>query len=315
MALDTTSTLTALMQEYYDKLFLERAKPTLVMYEHGQKRSVPLGEGKVVRFTKYTSLAKVTTALTEGANPSNTNLSASTLSTTIEEWGAKAEIASFVSLTALDRNIKEKVELFGDQAGLSIDWQIMSEVASNATEQIANDATLSDVCASSVTASDVLNMTEIRLSLRSLKISKAMRYPDGYFVGVLNPNSEYDFSKDTEWVDSGKYKDNTRLYTGEIGKWFGIRFVGTTEPLRMVAGGTLSQADAGDIYSNLIMGKHAYGVVELEGQGKRIIVKTPGPHSTYDALNRFSTCGWIALFKAKMLDSSWVINIKSGVSA
>ena len=61
-----TSTLSAEMKTFYDKTLLDNAEPQLVHDQFGQERNIPAHGGKTIEFRKFSSLAKATTALTEG---------------------------------------------------------------------------------------------------------------------------------------------------------------------------------------------------------------------------------------------------------
>lgn len=64
-----TSTLSAEMKTFYDKTLLDNAEPQLVHDQFGQERNIPAHGGKTIEFRKFSSLAKATTALTEGVTP------------------------------------------------------------------------------------------------------------------------------------------------------------------------------------------------------------------------------------------------------
>ena len=48
---------------------------------------------------------------------------------------------------------------------------------------------------------------------------------------------------------------------------------------------------------------------------KYIYVKNPTDSDTSNPLNLYSTIGWRATFAAKVLNSAWIIAVKTGVSA
>ena len=78
-------------------------------------------------------------------------------------------------------------------------------------------------------------------------------------------------------------------------------------------------ADAGsgnvDVYSTFIFGQNAYGIVDLEGQGEPVIYyKRPDSGDTSNPLNMFSTIGWKIHFAVKVLNSDWLIELKSASS-
>ncbi|WP_323176341.1 hypothetical protein, partial [Pseudomonas alvandae] len=65
----TNSSLITPLQVYYDKVFLERAKIELRHDFGAQVKNVPMNSGTIVRFTRFSPLALITTALSEAANP------------------------------------------------------------------------------------------------------------------------------------------------------------------------------------------------------------------------------------------------------
>jgi len=68
----TTSTLSAGMQTYYDKVFFSQAVQNLPMMQFGQKRPLPEGEGATIAFFRYNPIAVTTSKLSEGVNPTGT---------------------------------------------------------------------------------------------------------------------------------------------------------------------------------------------------------------------------------------------------
>jgi len=307
VATTTTTTLSAAISTYYDRLLLERAKKKVVMGQFAQRRPLPEGEGKTAYFTRYQPLSKVTSALSEGENPdSPTTLSAVNVTATVSEWGEYVKLTSLVLKTAIDPNVKEKVELLGENAGKSIDWQIMKEVCENGTAQLVSTVSaLSDIA-----ATDILTPTDIRKAARDLDNNDA-RYIDGYYVAVVDPYTKFDISGDDDWVTAAEYEGAERLFTGELGRWMNVRFVWTSQPYRSDTSGT--QDDDGAVHWTPVFGGHAYGLTELESL--RVIVHDPETGGTENPLNRYGTVGWSATFATKVLNDDWIRVIKSGATA
>ena len=72
---------------------------------------------------------------------------------------------------------------------------------------------------------------------------------------------------------------------------------------------------AGRYYFTFIFGKNSYGVTDFDG-GLHTYVKTPGPNSTNDPLNQWSTVGYKAIMTAKILNPSaclWLLSGKPNV--
>lgn len=60
-----TTSLTNLMQIFYDRVFLDRAKMMLVYDVGAQRKTIPKWSGKTVYFNRFSPLAVATTPLTE----------------------------------------------------------------------------------------------------------------------------------------------------------------------------------------------------------------------------------------------------------
>lgn len=302
----TTSTLSQLMQTYYDRLFIDTAKHWLVHEEGAQQRPLPQGEGKTVYFQRYTPLSLITSALTEGSNPTAVNLSATNVSVTVSEFGSYTKISKLLSLTAVDPKMKGAVEVMGQNAGESRDQLVRDKALVGGTAQLAgSNSALTDVA-----ITDTLSSAEIRKAVRTLKENKAMRYDDGYFIGKGSPYAFYDLMGDSTWVNAHTYKDGEELYRGELGKLHGVRFLESTNWKETANGG----ASNADIIHTFVHGKNAFGVTDLEGDEKKIYVKTPGPHSTDNPVDRFYTVGWAMTFAPKQLVSDWIVEIKHGAT-
>jgi len=299
---DTTA-LAPLMTKYYDRLFIKREMDTIVLEQFSQKRKLPQAEGQDVVFSRYLPLARATTPLTEGANPTGVDLSSANVSVTVKEYGNWTKISKRVSLTAIDPKIKEASSIMSQNAAETIDRLIREELFTGATPLLAN----SKGALSSIAASDTLNASDLRKAVRNIKKNKARRFSDGYFVFVIGPDTAHDLMGDSVWVNAHTYKDGTELYKGELGRLHGARCVETTDQK--------SEASTVTVYSNFLIGADSYGTVELKGDERHIYVTTPGPQSTDNPLARFGTIGWAQSFAVKVLVATWIINLKTAASA
>lgn len=308
MAANSTSTLSNEMMTYLVRTFLERSQDNIVHGEGAKKRVHPRNSGKTMTWNRYTPLSAATTALTEGTNPSETNISSETVSATVAEYGAFDKITSLLYGTSIDRAAKEKVEVMSQNASETLDTLVRNELASGATTQFGNGAS----ALSTVAASDTLDVDEIRKAVRTLKKNNAITYDDGYFLGKVGPDTAYDLMDDSVWVNAHTYKDGKELYKGELGKLHKVRFLEASS-------NQYFDDDAGassiDVFSNFIHGKEAIGTVDLSGDNMRLVIKQGGKQDTGNPLNMYTTIGWKATFATKTLNSDWVVNIKTAASA
>lgn len=304
MSTNTTTTLSETMQTYYVKTFLERAEEETIHEQGAQERMHPANNGKSVRFTRYTVPAVVTSALTEGNNPSEYTLSAVNVDATLAEYGRTFKLSRFLTLTDIDENNSERIELAGQNMGESRDAIVRNELFTGATSSFANAKSV----LSSVAASDTLDAAEVRLLARDLKNNKARRMDGSYpWVGKINPYTGYDLTGDSTWENAKTYSDVEDLYKGEIGALHGARLVETTQPY--------TQASTTTVYSNFFHGAHAFGVVELEGDKMDIHIV---PHTQIDSGNpagRVGFISWAGSMVAKTLNSDWLLDLQSGATA
>lgn len=305
MAAQVTTGLTQEMSTYYEKVFLARAEYEYIHKEGAQMRSQPKNEGKVVNFTRHTPLATATAALTEGTNPSEVALTATTVAATLAEYGTTVKISRFLSLTSIDANNKEKIEVVGQNMGETLDEIVRNELFSGATAQLAGSkAALTDVA-----ASNTLSAAEIRKAVRTLKNNKARKYQGrGSWICKTGPFPAYDLMGDSTWVNATTYDNGAEgIFKGEIGLLYGTRFL--ESPAQKTESSTVT------VYSNFIHGSDAFGVIDLEGDKPQLFII---PHTNIDSGNtagRFSTVAWAASFVAKTLNANWLINIKTGATA
>jgi len=260
---------------------------------------------KQVNFTRHTPLATATTALTEGTNPSEIALTATTVSASLAEYGTTVKISRFLSLTSIDANNKEKIEVIGQNMGETLDELVRNELYTGATAQLAGaKAALTDVA-----ASNTLSAAEIRKAVRTLKTNKARKYQGrGSWICKTGPFPVYDLMGDTTWVNASTYDNGAEnIYKGEVGLLYGTRFL--ESPNQKTESSTVT------VYSNFIHGSDAFGVIDLEGDKPKLFII---PHTNIDSGNtagRFSTVAWATSFVAKTLNANWLLNIKSGATA
>ena len=309
MAAEKTSTLTQEMSVYYEKTFLNRAEYEYIYNQGAQMRTMPANEGKTVNFTRHTPLATATTALTEGTNPAEVALTASTVSATLAEYGTTVKISRFLSLTSIDVNNKEKIEVVGQNMGETLDELTRNELATGATAQLAGGkSALTDVA-----ITDVLSVAELRKAVRTLKKNKAPRYQDRIapWMGKVGPDTSYDLTSDSTFISADIYDNGAeKLYNGELGKILGVRLMESANQNETANGGTSNA----DIIWNFVHGANAFGCIDLVGDKPKLYII---PHTNIDSGNaagRFSLVSWAASYVCKTLNANWLIAIKTGAT-
>lgn len=310
--------LTQTMQLFYDRVFLTRAMIELRHDFGAQVRPVPMNAGKSIVWTRFTPLAVVTAALSEGANPTATDMTATNVSATLAEYGAYTLVSSLYSMTSIETGLKEHIEVHGQNAGESIDQLIRSELATNATaanSQFASGATVASNF-STVHTTDTLTGLEIRRAVRTLKGNKAQKFDNGLYRGIISHAVAMDLMGNSEWLDAHRYTTSDAIERGVVGKLHGVEFVETNNGYFLTSGGfSTSAANVANVYFSFIFGKNAYGVVNLASiTAPKVYVKNPSGNSTDNPLDLFSTVGWKMPFACKTLNSTWIVPIATGAT-
>ncbi len=230
--IQTTEGLSAEMKTFYDMTLLDEAGANLIHDQFGQKRPIPANGGKVISFRKFAPLAKATTPLTEGVTPDGKQLSVSTVTGTVSQYGDYITQSDVLELTALDNTILESAKLLGRQAGATLDTVVRNVMHSGTNVIYAEKQ-------SGGTAAEVTSRAEldedcpitVELIQRAVAKLRAQNTPpiNGKYVGIIHPYIAYDLMRDSEWIDAHKYAAPENLYEGEIGEIAGVRFVQTTE--------------------------------------------------------------------------------------
>ncbi len=290
------------MKVFYDKVLIKMAEPELVHDQFAQKRPIPAGNGKKIEFRKFDSLPRVTAALTEGVTPDGQSISVSRVEATVEQFGAYVTTTDMLNLTAFDNVQAETLELLASQAGKCSDT-ITKEVLAGGTSRQGK-------ARGSIAASDVLTIADIKKAVKTLKRNNAPKIGDSY-VAIIHPDTAYDLMNDQEWVEAQKYTTSEKIFNGEIGKMFGVRFIESTEAKIFEKAG----ASSADVYATVVLGKDAYGVTAINGGGIETIVKQLGSGGTADPLNQRATMGWKLNKCAEILDQTRLVRIEHGATA
>ena len=299
MATSTTSTNAANLHLYYEKKLLSVLEPRLVLMPLGKKQRLPKGNGKQVKWLRYSAIAGSTVALSEGTPPAEISFSTSNVTADIVQYGQFAKVSDLLSDTAIDPVLENLSERFGIAASKTIEELIASELNSTAAVQRVNNR----VSDNQILASEVLNHKELIEAMISQKAAFIGPHESGEYVCVLHPRSEYDLLSDSQagsWLDIQKYTDNRPLLNGEIGRMYGMRF--------LVSDRMLTQAGAGaggqDIVTSYVIGEEAFGCVELNGDAMKMFIKRHGSAGANDPLDQFATVEYkIHGFVAKYLDA------------
>lgn len=302
----TTTGMSPEMKTYYSNYLIENAKPNLVHDQFGQTHPIPKNGGKTIEFRKYSPLPKATTPLVEGVTPAGQALKVTTVTAEVKQYGDYVPLTDMLLLTAIDNNLVQALELLGNQAGETLDTITREVLNAGTNVQYAEGQVDSRA---ELTQNMKLTVKAIRLAARFLKKQEAKPI-DGSYVGIINPDIEFDLQDDPEWKDWNKYTTPEHMWNGEVGKIGNVRFVVSNQAKIFAKAG----ASGKDVYSTLILGANAYGITSVEGGGLETIVKQLGSSGAADPLNQRGTAGWKATKTAEILVEQFMVRIETGSS-
>ena len=293
----TYANLTAEQKTFYDRTLLSRLLPNLVFLKYGQKRPMPKNEGDTINFRRFNSLAVPAASLTEGVTPDGTTLSITAVTATVAQEGNWVRVSDKISMVGIDPVLTETSALMGENAAKTLETRCADVIFKGTSQQYAGGA----ASASAIAAGKVVNSEEIKKAVRTLRNNNAF----------CDPDVAYDLQNDSLWQDISKYNGAENIMKGEIGRIHGVRFILTT-----MCPTDATTATAGTLHKTLIVGKDAYGVVDVDGSSKpEIIIKPTGSAGTEDPLNQRASCGWKAMAVTVRLQELAMVCIQSMVSA
>jgi len=132
MTMTTTAVLPPAVREYYDRLLLMTAYPTLIHAKFGQKRILPEKSGDTIVFRRYSKLDTVPIPLVDGRSPPGAPLSATDIKARVSFYGNFVTITNQVQLTIEDRVLNESSRLLSQNLAQTMD-EVTRDVLASTT--------------------------------------------------------------------------------------------------------------------------------------------------------------------------------------
>ena len=297
----TQESMSPTMKVFYDTTLLENARETMVFTQFGKKQPM---KGNKVEWRKYNTFAKALTPLTEGVIPTGQTFGMTKVEGETTQHGDFVAVSDRLELESYDDVIFGATEEMGASEGETYDTLTRNIlVAGNSVAYAPNGAT-PVTSRAGITNACLLTPDVVNKAQTWLKKNKAPKI-DGSYVALIHPSVAYDLRNSEEWKEYHKYNDVAPIFKGEIGELHGVRFVETNEA-KIWKEGDVS------VYATLFLGKDAFGILDPEGEGMEMIIKTKeqigGP------LNQFGTIGYKFCHGAMILYQERMLRVESGSS-
>jgi N4-gp56 family major capsid protein len=279
---------------FYADFLRANLYPNLYFRQLGTKVTIPQGYGDKVKIPRWQTpvynhssgasagMATLTTSLTAVSQITESSAGASVVAKTLGAEDITGQVAKFAGargytdkliITAKANFLEGALESLTRELACRIDNYTRTQLDTAAIAFSANAGT-----GTTATTTDGLfgkNVAKIAPFMDSLNVP---RWEDQTFVGVFNPLVQYDVYRDPSaggFTNVARYNDASKIYRGEIGQKFGLRFLlSNTVPVTRGAGGAftaagLSAASTGSI--GYVFAPDAFYSLELEKGGVEVI--------------------------------------------
>ena len=290
---------------YYDRRFLDRLAPQLVLKQCGEMRPLPQKSGTLVKWHRLNKLTASTTPLTENTNPSETNVGTSEVTVEPLTYGAWTKVSAELNLKSINPIVEEIQDEQADQAALTYDTLIFNAIHTNLTDQFAGGA----ASEAAVADTDVMNAAELRKAVYTLRKENVPGFESNMYKCVIHPASQFDLLSDSAagaLIEASKYTTFEKVMKGEIGSLYGARVM-VSQNLPTGTGAT------DDTYRAFVFGRQTFGITELAQHGTKTYRYKDG--NTENPLNMYSTIGWKFMMAAVVLQASRAVEIYAGSGA
>ena len=340
---EVTPTMPYITRAWYNKIFLDVAEPMLVHDRFGMPTTLPRNTGEQVMWRRWLKLATNAIPLSEGVTRSGKNLTYENVLATVKWYGDYVRITDVVSFMHVDNVLSIATKRLAEQAAETSD-EITRDIINAGTSFLrvtADGASPTSGVGARTTVAGTITKRAIETAVTILEGNdakfihptmgasvKVATQPIGpSFVAICHPHLKNGIRNalsglGDDFVPIEKYAGGSIAYPSEFGKYGNVRFVSSTKAKvwpdtgAATANGptvastyraTTATNTAADVYSVLILAKHAYGVVKLAGASATYYTPAGGQG---DEMHQRSAAAWKMAKTAVILDDDHMVRIE-----
>lgn len=271
-----TPSISHLATVYYKTRALDNLKKKFIFSESAMLDSIPKASGKTVQWFRYIPSAVVPATITakdgfEGSVGTGIAVTSTIVTATVSQYTDFATVSDFLKDTAIDPVVENVSDMLSYRAAYVVDTITRTEVDSPNTTNITSSAGAGLVTLGAFyRASDARNARHQLQGLDILPMDSGLA--KGNFFGIIHPYVSYDLVNDPAaagLMDIYKFTDPSAFIKnedrGHVASVGGVKFFENTN-----VKSTLNGAGA-DTWRVYVIGKNAYGVVDLAGRAPQRI--------------------------------------------
>jgi N4-gp56 family major capsid protein len=257
------------VEQYIADKTLPLTQLQLVVYQMGDKVSLPKGRGTQYAASRYIRVPLPYAPLSEGVPPVGETMTLQQVVATAQQWGDKITITDVSELTIKHPLFQKAIELTALQVAETLERNTFINLEGGTQINYVN----SRGSRALLVAADVLNPHEITRAVAALATigapfftgteqtdqklnaeqggARASSNPRSmpHYTAVIHPLAVADLRENSVVSNAWSYSDINRLYNFEVGEWAGMRFVMSNmiPTFTGVAAGTATGGAAGTL--------------------------------------------------------------------
>lgn len=218
----TTTSLPDALRDIYSEELAFTARPNLVFDQFAEiKNEHRLEHGQTAHWTIFRQLPPTIGSLVETVDVNTQRAQDFQIQMSVFEYGNAVGTTKKLDLLSYFGPISELVQdLLAPQMALTVDTLARNAAWSGAPKRYVGGGTTR----AGLLSSDVVTMDTVKQAAHTLQMGRVAQEGGGY-ICVCHPSVIYDLREDPLWEDPARYSDPARLVRGEVGRYYGVRFV------------------------------------------------------------------------------------------
>ena len=318
---------------YAERQMLRHAMPVRILDKFGDTKPMPKNKTQTIKFRRPKIFTAATTPLVEGVTPTATQFSYEDVTATIKQYGQVVEITDVIEDTHEDPVLNDATEQAGENIGRTLealDWGILRA----GTNVFYTNGTARNA------VNTPISLAKQRAVMRALKAQKAYKITrilsasvnyathavEASYIAVHHTDAEQDIRNMAGFIPVADYGNRKPVSEYELGTVEDTRYVCSPDLSSFLDAGGLEAGSgtsmvsnlgtSADVYPILFIGKHAYGIVPLRGQGSvSPTILRPGVRDKSDPLGQRGYVGWKTWHTAVILNQVWMARLEAAVTA